>query len=59
MFPYIDSQGRLWIPVIPRPEADGGLIGDAFVELLPNDPEYQNTLAWVLKERARMPVQTF
>jgi hypothetical protein len=43
MFPYIDKQGRLWRP--QRAEGPNGLIGDAWVELVPDDPEYRRTLA--------------
>ncbi len=46
MFPTIDKQGRLWVPVIPRPESDRGIIGDAMVELLPDDPQYEALLDW-------------
>ena len=43
MFPYIDEQGRVWRP--QRAEGPDGLIGDAWVELVPDDPEYRRTLA--------------
>jgi hypothetical protein len=42
MFPYIDEQGRVWRP--QRAEGPDGLIGDAWVELAPDHPEYRRTL---------------
>lgn len=33
-----------------RAEAEDGTIGDAWVELSPNDPDYDQILAWIKGE---------
>jgi hypothetical protein len=43
MFPHLDNSGKIWVPV--RAEGPDGLIGDAWVELAPDDPEYAGLLA--------------
>jgi hypothetical protein len=46
MCPFLEN-GKVWIPV--RAEG-GGVIGDAWVELLPDDPRYAEVLAWLKRE---------
>jgi len=52
MFPYLED-GKLYVPV--RAEGPNGLIGDGWVELSPDDPQYQAVLAWV-RENSRPPL---
>jgi hypothetical protein len=39
MTPYIDNDGKIWIPV--RAEGPGGLVRDAFEPLPVDHPDYE------------------
>lgn len=44
MFPYL-KDGKLFVPM--RAEGRDGLLGDGWVEMTKDDPQYQATLDWV------------
>jgi hypothetical protein len=48
MFPTIDKDGKVWVPMTPTPEADG-IIGDAMIEMVPDEEGYEQVKAWIEK----------